>query len=281
MCMRKPDNFDSDSNFDYLERLINGELTEEDKLEFINHYLWMIFDKSPSVSRFLQIFRKCLRKSLDNTSDANKRSTDIRTLVKLVLFSTRIEEFNKVHLKPEELKNTFSDEDYKCYGSTNLGEVYLYINEQLDPSKPWVSSLKKNAPRFTFILCTDAEPNDALAQRENARKVLEDNPLKDLIDLWVIYIGHESNRAAAVAIAGGREDRVITLDDDMIEMLTPVIINSTVNLADGSHMDSARKPSLTETAKEAKERKDEGTRSAQGLIDKKLEEEFRRLMGLT
>ena len=281
MCMRKPENFDSKSHFDYLERLVKGEMTEEDKEEFINHYMWMIFDNSPSMIKRLEAVRAGLRAILEGLASKNKASSDFRTLVKLALFNSQVEEFNEVHFEPDQLLNSFSDSDYKCHGSTSMGAVYEYMNKELSRSKPWVAGLKKNTPRFTFTLCTDAEINDAVSLREEAKKLLESNRFfRDYVTLLVIFLGDESNKPTAVAIAGGHEEHVITLDDDMLELLSPVVINSTVNLIDGTHVNSANKPSMSDTTKEARERKEEGSRSASSMIDKNLEDEFRRLMGL-
>lgn len=255
-------------------------LSEEDDEEFVTHFVWMIADRSGSIERVREKFRSALSNTFSGLAKADQASADMRTRVKLALFNNTMEEFNEVHLDPQQLADTFTDEDFRCFGTTSAGQVSRYIDKELSRTSPVVRSLKKNSPGFTFIIFTDGQVNDPVALREDARKVLESNRFyQKYCRVLVVFLGDEKDKASAVALADGKEENVIALGDDLIPLISPIIIGSTVTFTDGTHVNSTGERTFTEMAEDAKKRESEGRSSAAELEDEKLRNELIRLMG--
>ena len=253
----------------------------EDEEEFVTHYLWVILDKSLSMKNKEDEIYQEMARILAGLAEANQGSTDTRIRVKIALFNHEISNFNDVHLDPQQLLNTFGREDYRCSGTTSAGAVSRYIDKELSRTSPVVRSLKKNSPGFTFVLLTDGQVNDPVSLREDARKILESNRFyRDYSRVLVVYLGREEDKATAVAMANGEEQNVVALGNDLTSMLSPLIIQSTVTFADGTHMSNCDSTqSFADMADSAKKRAQEGTTSADNLADQDLRNKLLQLMG--
>lgn len=272
------------SNTMYTSALLNAHsqtvLSVEDEEEFITQYIWLIGDKSGSIKPKEAAVYSQISQVFSGLAEVNKASTDIRVRVKLALFNGTITNFNDVHLDPQQLADTFTEDDFRCSGSTSASAVSRYIDKELSRSSPVVRSLKKNSPGFTFVIITDGQVNDPAALREDARKVLESNRFyQKYCRVLVVFLGNEADKATAVAMADGHEENVVALGDDLVSLLGPVIIGSTVTFADGTHLNSTGNRSVSDLAEDAKKRSNDGTASAGELEDQKLRDELMRLMG--
>lgn len=255
-------------------------LSEEDEEEFVTHYIWMIVDRSISINRVREKFRDALSGTFAGLAESDRGSADIRTRVKLAWFNNTIEEFNNVHLDPQQLADTFTDDDFRCSGTTSAGEVCRYIDKELSRTSPVVRSLKKNSPGFTFLIFTDGQVNDPVALREDARKVLQSNRFyQKYCRVLVVFLGDEKDKASAVALANGQEENVIALGEDLIPMISPIVIGSTVTFTDGTHLNSTGERTFSQLAEETRKRENEGSTSAAELDDEQLRDELMRLMG--
>lgn len=255
-------------------------MSEEDEEEFSTHYLWLILDNSISVrGKEAEVYEQ-VQHTLSGLAKANEDSVDMRVRVKLAVFNSDIKSFNDVHLDPQQLADTFTADDYRCTGSTNGGAVFRYMDAELSRTSPVVRSLKKNSPGLTFVIVTDAEVNDPVSLRQEARRILESNRFyKDYCRVLVVFLGNDKHKDTAVAMANGEEKNVVALEDDLVSMLAPVIINSTVTFTDGTHVNSTGTRDLTQLADDTKERNAQGKRGADEIGDDKLRDELMRLMG--
>ena len=252
-------------------------LSAEDLEEFAIHHLCLIFDNSRSMTKYQRDAYTQLQQILAGLADANKHSLDMRTLVKLAFFNKTVSIFNDTYLQPEQLADTLTVENYQCHGTTSASAVYRFLDQELSRSNPAVRNLKKNDPGFTIVLITDAQVNDAENLRKEAHAMLESNRFyRDYCKFLVIYLGDENHKEDAIALANGDEKSVISLDSNCTALLSPIIVGSTVNFADGTHVHSC---SLADIAEEAKNREAEASRSVTEMRDEDLAKLFASLLG--
>ena len=264
------------------DRQVSDYMTEEDLEEYTLVYDWFVADKSGSVKSKEDKVYNALISTFSGLAENNKGSLDLLHRVKLSLFDSAIRDFNAVHLPPEQLVDTFTADDFRCSGSTAMGEVFRYIDKELRSSSPVVSKLRKNTPKFNFILVTDGQANDPAGLRESARKLLDSNRFyRNYCRVLVVFLGEDSDKATAVALADGHEENVVALSDDLVSLLAPILIGSTVTFTDGTHLTTTDDTSMADLAEQAKEREKDGTTSADELSDEKLRDELLRLMGKT
>lgn len=252
----------------------------EDDEEFATHYTWFLIDDSLSLKNKEEQIAAQISYILSNLAEVNQSSVDTQVKAKLVFFNHEVREYNDVHMDPQHLADTFSRSDYVCHGNTYAGAVFRYMDGELTRSNPVVQNLKKNSPGFTFVMVTDAQLNDPGSVRAEARKVLESNRFfTEYCRVLVVFLGEEKDMATAVALANGDAKNVIAMDDDlMTRLLAPLIVDSTVTFADGTHIGNDTARDLTSMAEKTKEREREGTASAEELSDEDLAKKLRELM---
>lgn len=253
----------------------------EDFEEFATHYIWMITDGSLSLKNKEDVIHGQISKIFSGLAEVNQSSVDTQVKVKLAFFNHEVSVFNDIHLPPDQLADTFTRSDYTCSGTTSASAVFRYIDKELSRENPVVKNLRKNTPCFTFIIFTDAQVNDPANVRAEARKILDSNRFyKNYCRVLVVFLGREQDMATAVALANGDAGNVIALDDDLIPLLSPVIINSTVTFADGTHIQGAEEQDLCSLAKQTKEREQEGSISADQLRSDDLRQQLEDLLNL-
>ena len=261
----------------HYETVVMPAMSNEDLMEFALHHLCIILDDSGSMTRHQSHVYQQLLCILSALHKANQNSLDMRTLVKLAFFNKTVSIFNDTYLQPEQLADTLTVENYQCHGTTSAGAVYRFLDQELSRSNPAVRNLKKNDPGFTIVLITDAQVNDAENLRKEAHAMLESNRFyRDYCKFLVIYLGDENHKEDAIALANGDEKSVISLDSNCTALLSPIIVGSTVNFADGTHVHSC---SLADIAEEAKNREAEASRSVTEMRDEDLAKLFASLMG--
>lgn len=254
--------------------------TEEDLEELATHYVILIVDVSGSIAPMEEEVYNQTHAIFTGLASANEKSTDMRTLVKLVFFNNKVQEFNSAFMEPQQLTDTFTRADYHCFGTTNGGALFEYIDKELSSHSAIVKSLKKNSPKITFVIITDAKLNDNASLREQHRKILASNRYySKYSNTLVVFLGEDKDKDTAVAVAGGNPDNVVAIGTDMVELLSPVIIGSTVTFADGTHMSNEGEQTIADITNSAQERAEEGTTSANALKDDDLRRKLLELMG--
>ncbi len=259
------------------------DTTDEDDEELVSHFLWMIVDKSGSVSPLRHKVYQQIKEIFEGLSKVNRASVDTRNLVKLAMFNSKLTEFNDVHMDPAQLLDTFTESDYQPEGSTSDTAVSQYIDKELNSKSAVVRKLHKNTPKFTFVIITDARFNDPTDVRQKARRILESNHYyKKYCRVLVIYLGDDAEKASAIALANGIEENVVAIRPDMTELLAPVIIGSTVTFPDGTHMDDFDgTQTIADLTDQIDKRNQEGTTGANELTDEQLQQELCKLLGKT
>ena len=252
----------------------------EDLEEFVQHHVWMIADNSLSLKNKEDVLADQMSKIFSGLDEVNQSSVDTQVKVKLAFFNDKVSVFNDTHLDPAQLADTFTNSDYTCSGTTSASAVFRYIDKELSRTNPVVQNLRKNSPGFTFVIFTDAQLNDPANVREEARKVLESNRFyRDYCRVLVVFLGREQDMATAVALANGDSSNVIALEDDLISLLSPVIINSTVTFSDGTHIQDESTQDLSALSEKTKNREQEGSVSADSLSDEELAKRLSSLLG--
>lgn len=252
---------------------------EEDE-EYITHYTWFLVDDSLSLKKKEEQIAAQISYILSNLAEVNQSSVDTQVKAKLVFFNHEVREYNEVHMDPQRLADTFSAGDYVCRGNTYAGALFRYMDGELTRRNPVIQNLKKNSPGFTFVIVTDAQMNDPGSVRAEGRRVLESNRFyRDYCRVLVVFLGQEKDMATAVALANGDAKNVIALDDNLMpRLLAPLIVDSTVTFADGTHIGNDTARDLTSMAEKTKEREREGSVSADELSDEELTKRLRELM---
>lgn len=259
------------------------DTTDEDEEELVSHFLWMIVDESGSVAPLRRKVYQQIKEIFEGLSNVNRASVDTRNLVKLAKFNSKLTEFNDVHMDPAQLLDTLTESDYQPEGTTSDTAVSQYIDKELNGKSAVVRKLRKNTPKFTFVIITDARFNDPADVRQKARRILESNHYyKKYCRVLVIYLGDDADKASAVALANGIEENVVAIRPDMTELLAPVIIGSTVTFPDGTHMDdSDGTQTIADLTDQIDKRNQDGSSGAKNLTDEQLQQELSKLLGKT
>ena len=245
-------------------------MAAEDDVEFVKQRVWFILDASGSMLPNSDPVFTSIISANSKLGEINSSSIDIKVYSKIVTYNDEVHEFNEIHLEPSQLCDTFKRENYKCEGCTNEGAVLKYIDSELSRSKPAIRDLKKNSPGNVFIIYTDGKSNEPATLREEARRLLSSNFFyKHYTRILVVYIGDdEKHKNTAVALANGVESNVFQLTDNLLPHLSDFIIQNTVIMPNGTHInDENGTNSMEDVANNILDRNAEGEQSADLLTD--------------
>ena len=256
----------------------------EDDCELVLKYITFIIDISGSMSNDIKKVYTSFEETLLSLQSINNKSIDIENVVKLAFFNDDTTPANDVHQKPEKLLDMISADDFNCKGRTNEHSVIEFIDNELSRKNPAIANLRKNAPDVDFVIITDGQSNDAEELREKARRRLESNHYyqKGYARIIVIYIGeNDRHKKTAIALAGGKEENVISLSDDLAPMLSSFIIKNTVIRPDATHMGDNEEGTTTlkDSADEIMKREQQGTLSVDELTENDIDAMLSKLMG--
>lgn len=255
----------------------------EDDRELVLKYITFIIDNSGSMSNDIEKVYNAFKETLMTLQKINKQSIDIRNVVKLAYYNDKTTPVNDIHQKPEMLLDMISADEFKdCHGCTNEGSVIEFIDNENSSKSPAMASLRKNGPGIDFVIITDGQSNDPIALREEARKRLESNwYYKNYARIIVIYIGEDDeHKKTAIALAGGKEENVISLSTDLAPMLSSFIIRNTVIRPDATHIgDNNGTTSLKDSADEMIKREQQSTISVDELTENDIDAMLSKLMG--
>ncbi len=256
----------------------------EDDCELILQHSVHIFDISGSMKDKIEKVYNNFKATLSTLSGIDEESVDIKNVVKVVFFNNETKAFNDVYQEPNKLDYVITAEDFRCSGSTNASSVIEFIDKELSRSNPAIRNLKKNTPGINIFITTDAQCNDPVTLREEAFKRLSSNWFykNNYARIIVIYIGDDDNhRETAIALAGGKEENVISLTDDLMTKLSNFIVANTVIMPDGTHPTESEEgtSSLSDSANEIVSREQQGQFSADLLSNDDINIMLSKLMG--
>lgn len=199
---------------------------------------------------------------LKSLAERNQSAEDGEFLVRIVTFNDDVHVLNEQFLPPEQLLELIDSSTFRCDGGTNLTAIVQQIDT--DCSRQGAAFANKHSSDFQpfSILITDFVGTDSDSTRESAMNRLLQNQLYvNKSQALCVFVGPESQKSNVVALAGGA-DRVIALGSELDKFLTPVIMGSTVQMSEATHMQNGSSSSV---AQQVAERVEDGGTSAQEL----------------
>ena len=262
-----------------LRHKILNDIADENEEELVFQYVCLIIDKSLSLKYKEAEIYECVQGILNGLQKANDKSADNHTLVKLVEFNQQIEEVVTTYLEPEQVADLFTRDKYHCDGSTSGTAIINFMDKEMSSTNPVLKKLKSKRAKITFLILTDAALNDNEQLRENARKKIETNRYwNGYARVLVVFLGHEMYKGTAVALANGNEDNVIAIEDAQAVLLSPALVEATLTMTDGTHVNSTDERTFTQIIEEEHERHAEGEKSAEEQVDDDLLKTFEKLI---
>ena len=251
---------------------LDGEDTVLPPADLMTSYVVLAVDASGSIRPYTRAVYQSLQAALETMAKANADAVDMVYRVKLLFFNTEVKEFHPDFLAPEALLELLSEKDYQPGGGTHISKLYGALDE-LFSRRQLIKELHKGDPLPVVITISDMIATDPQATA-SAGERLHSNRFFENANRLVVFLGPEDKRAAALALAGD-EDHLLTLDSSLTpQLLAPILIGSTVMLADATHVNTGRGDSPRELAQQAKEREEKGRASAQALTDEELRRQF-------
>lgn len=199
---------------------------------------------------------------LKNLAARNQSAEDCEFLVRIVTFNNDVHVLNEQFLPPEQLLELIDASTFRCSGGTNLTAIVQQIDA--DCSRQGAAFANKHSSDFQpfSILITDFMGTDSDSTRESAMNRLLQNQLYvNKSQALCVFVGPESQKSSVEALAGGA-DRVIALEQDLDKYLTPVIMGSTIQMNEATHMQNDTSSSV---AQQVAQRVEDGGVSAQEL----------------
>lgn len=241
-------------------------------------YTTFYYDTSGSMTKHEQTLCESAKKVLEALAKHNASGEDGEFLVRIVTFNNDVHVLNQEFLPPEQLLELIDNSTFRCGGGTNLTAIVNQIDS--DCSRQGVAFANKHSSDFQpfSILVTDFMGTDSDASREAAMNRLLQNQLYvKKSQALCVFVGPESQKCHVEALAGGA-DRVIALGSDLERYLTPVVLGSTINMNQSTHLSI---DSASSIAEQSVRRVADGQQSAEEIQrnQEALNEELRKLLG--
>lgn len=247
----------------------------------------LALDKSGSMSGKQALVFQTVTEYLRMMAKLNETSLDFEYRVLLLSFDTEVRVINPdgQPLPPEYLLEMFEEGDYECRGGTSLAAVFRKIDSLFSrKAGGLLEHARKGDAAPTVIYISDIVTTDNQTEYDKAKDRLLSNRYYEATKRLCVFLGPESKRSAAAELVGSSEN-VLAMgegDQNLEELLLPVLWGSSIMMADGSHINSEL--STGDLAREQKERAELGKESAENLKDftdpQELEEELRKLFKL-
>lgn len=248
----------------------------------------LALDKSGSMSGKQALVYQTITEYLRMMAKLNETSLDFEYRVLLLTFDSAVNVINPdgQPLPPQYLLEMFEDGDYVCSGGTSLAAVFRKIDSLFSrKAGGLLEHARKGDAAPTVIYISDIVPTDKQTEYNSAKKLLLSNRYYEATKRLCVFLGPESKRSAAAELVGSSEN-VLAMgegDQNLEELLLPILWGSSIMMADGSHISGEQ--STGDLAREQKERAELGKESAENLKDftdpLELEEELKKLFKLT
>lgn len=262
---------------------------EEISIDFLNDgndeelrtiFVYLVYDISGSMNKH----SKTMYESFISTCRAltSAQNEDYNYKVKLVLFNKEVNEFNKEFQSPDDLMELVSEKEFKCDGSTSLGKIIEYLDNQFTREALKNRHMASSDPKSLVIMITDYYPTDAEDIRRKAtNRILANRFYKKVNQTLCIYCGDDKHKADAAELAGSL-DNIVALGTDIALLLTPVIINSTITLSDATHIsgEASEYESPSEIAERVIDRTKKNQESVAKMDDEAIKDELSKLFGI-
>lgn len=230
-------------------------------------------DKSGSMSFNQEAVYSAHQTLFQKAAADNKTNVDTEYAFWIKTFHDNVEECtDRAFVSPELAAAMFDRDRYQCSGGTNIAKLLLDLNGLYSRSGVF-AQLEKGDFAPVLVMTTDLQETDRREDYDSARDLLLNNPLFTKSKRIIIFTGESpEKRKEAVELAGG-EEYVISLGADVRQLLTPVLIGTTMMRSNATQMTNMTS-TPEQTGKMIREKIEEGKRSAQNLTDEELEKEL-------
>lgn len=270
-----------------LEKEMNGTATQgSDFLEDGNDvelrtiFMYLVYDVSGSMGRYSEtMFDSCLQTCRALSSAQNE---DLNFRVKLVTFNEEAKEINKEFQDPADLETLLSKDDFACEGQTSISKIITYLDKQFSRGALRERKLHKMDPKSVVVIVTDYQPVGETQETVTAAtdKILSNRFYNKANRTLCIFCGEDKLKVNAAKLAGGL-DNVVSMGQEYIqELLTPVLISSTITLSDATHVEGKTTEAKTtsEIATKIIEDQKASSESANQMTDAEAKEALRFLL---
>lgn len=239
----------------------------------------LALDKSGSMTCNSEAVYEATVRFLEVLTEKNREALDFEYRIVLMTFDNEVHMLNAdgIPLPPENVLELLDRGDYVCRGGTSLAEVFNHLDRLFSRREGGMlcHANKGDALPLTIFI-TDYMATDNQISYEEARSRLLSNRFYQKSARLCVFLGPEHKRSDAAELVGS-ESSVVVLEDDIVELLAPVVISSSIIMADATHIGDTRK-TPGEIGLEQRERAADGTLAATNLSDEELERKLMELL---
>ena len=270
-----------------LEREMSGTATQSsdfledgNDVELRTIFMYLVYDVSGSMGRYSEtMFDSCIQTCRALSSAQNE---DLNFRVKLVTFNEEVEEINKEFQDPADLEMLLSKDDFACEGQTSISKIITYLDKQFSRDALKERKLHKMDPKSVVVIVTDYQPVGETLETVTAatNNILSNRFYNKANRTLCIFCGEDKLKANAAELAGGL-DNVVSMGQEYIqELLTPVLISSTITLSDATHVEGKTTEAKTtsEIATKIIEDQKASSESANQMTDAEAKEALKFLL---
>lgn len=270
-----------------VEREINGSATQgsdflEDgnDVELRTMFMYLVYDVSGSMEKYSEtMFDSCIQTCRALSSEQNE---DFNFRVKLVTFNEEVKEINKEFQDPADLETLLSKDDFACEGQTSISKIITYLDKQFSRDALRERKMHTGDPKSVVVIVTDYQPVGETQETVTAatNKILSNRFYNKANKTLCIFCGEDKLKVNAAELAGGL-DNVVSMGHECIkELLTDVLISSTITLSDATHVEGKTTEAKTtsQIATEIIEEQKEATTSAKQMTDAEVQEVLKSLL---
>lgn len=224
--------------------------------------MWV--DTSGSMAGYSSDMTKGTKNLLTELADKNKNAEDCQFLVKIITFNNDVHVLNNEFLDPAQLLEVVDDSTFSCDGGTNLTALLREMDAACSRQAEGFKGAHRSDYKPVNVLITDMHGTDTQSARDAALNRLLDNTLfSKKSETLCVYVGSESDFHYVEKIAGGKEN-IVSITDNFADYIAPVVMGSSVLSSIDTHVNGQSNGSLAE---EAKDRVEDGNKSAKQLMD--------------
>lgn len=257
-------------------------LEDGNDVELRTIFMYLVYDVSGSMEGYSEtMFDSCVQTCRALSSAQNE---DLNFRVKFVKFNNDVKEVNKEFQDPADLAALLTKDDFICEGQTSISKIIDYLDNQFSRDALKARKLHKMDPKSVIVIVTDYQPvgetPETVAIATN--KILSNRFYNKANKTLCIFCGEDRFKANAAELAGGL-DNVVSMGQEYIqELLTPVLISSTITLSDATHVEGniTETKTTSEIAEKIIKDKKTANDSANELSSKDAQKELRQLLGL-
>lgn len=226
-----------------------------------------IIIKIDDISGSMQAHEKTMYEAntlvLQELAGRNENATEVRHVVQQIFLNNNVTVFNEELMDPADLLTLLSEKDFKCYSTTNMDGMLKHIDDAFHTDSPLVAKMVLCGIKPVILFTTDWCGNhDTAKEKEYIKKIKNNRLIQKYVQMLCVYVGPESRKQEVEDLFG--VDNVVPLTKDLSKHLANTLINSTINLLDGTRI-NAQEQTAREVAEKEKANS-ESTATALGTM---------------